>query len=174
MRAALLFVLACGGSSRPATVTVPSASAANPPQVTTPARECALRASPPRMLDVPPTVLALAPQYFHASVTDPFLDPIAGTSSYTFYDPETFAGVIPPAPMKMIRRATKTFFFGWGAQQGYVAKRDDHAATPVPAKLTDVDMVEDARGRAWLLTSDMDAATTTNVTLFEISSALES
>ena len=59
MRWSLLFLLACGASSKPSAVTLPSA----------------------------PAVLALAPQYFHAGTTDPILDLIAGTSSYTFYDP---------------------------------------------------------------------------------------
>jgi hypothetical protein len=168
----LVVVLACS-APKPASVTVPVASGSSPPPVTVPSRECALRASPLRMLDVPPAVMALAPQYFHAGTTDPILDLIAGTSSYAFYDPETFAGVIPPPPIQMIRRATKTYFFGWGGQQAFVAKRDDRTAIALPSRLFDVDFVEDARGRAFLLTSPADPAVTANVMLTEISSGLE-
>jgi hypothetical protein len=176
MRASMcsLLLIACG-SSRPASVTVPVASGATPPPVTAPAHECALHASPLRRLDVPAAVLALAPQYFHAGTTDPILDLIAGTSKYTFYDPENFAGILPPPPIAMIRRATKSFLFGWSdASKAYIARRNDDKATLLNARQHDIDMVEDARGRAWLLTSFLDAQSTTNVTLFEISSALES
>ncbi len=173
MRAlAVILVVAACGSPHSSAVTLPAASASAPVAL---GGSCAVRVAAPRAITVPPALEALAPQYFHPSVDDPFNDLVANTNRYRLYDPESFVAIDPPAGMNMIRRATKSFYFGWGDSKALVARRVDGKTIDIDARRgrIDLDMIEDARGHAWLLTGGADASTLTNLEVLEISPSLE-
>ncbi len=157
--AAFLVCSACT-TRTPTAVTLaaqPTSSASTTP-IAISLTACNVSVGPPTALAIPARLKALGPQYFHPSGREGFNDLIAGTSRYTWYDPSDLdVPVDPPPDMAMIRRSTKSFWFGWSIDNKlHVARRTDATSTKTNvAFLSDVDAAEDASGRGWLLGGDL-------------------
>ena len=169
-----LALVACARPS-PSGVIVPTPSAAALPAVSGTLSKCTPTVGQPWAISIPPRLQAIAPQYFHPSVRDDgFNDLVPGTNHYQWYDPlDLNAPVDPPRGMDSIHRSTTSFFFGWGdGGHAYVARRADTTATIVDTGLSDLDMVEDARGHAWVLLGRNDPDVMTRVVLLEVEPSL--
>lgn len=152
---ALVVLAACASPPSSTVVIAPPSAVASPAPVHATSRACSLDVAAPRVLAIPARLEAVAAQYFHASAHDDGLnDLIPGTRRYAWYDPSDLDVAVDPAPdMTMIRRSTRSFFFGWSETVGTrVARRRDRKATTTSwTGIADADAVEDAAGTGWLL-----------------------
>jgi hypothetical protein len=129
-----------------------------------PASPCTLRAVETPARALPPDLLRLAAQYFHpTNGSDPFLDLIAGTSRFAYYDPvDPFTRRLPPPSVGRVIRLTERFLVGASAppaEETVVVNRVTGKETVLRGghRLHVDDAIEAVDGSLWILGEEVDS-----------------